>query len=358
MRLSKTDVLRSIKRYNQEVRLKELSAQGIHKLVLTTEPDRERDEVGKVVIAFGSYDPLTIGHVNLFLSGLDAVEDKEATRGSESLDELVIATSTSHIDKQINLMRNSTISDRVHAQEGFADALDNVSLAFTNTPFFIDLIPLFEQKYGKDVDLYFLVGADVMEKIVDPKSYERHDKSIDEVLPSLFRHNFIVCERQVQYKNEEGEVTSERYLNRDLILAEHPEISKYTKKMLPVDLRDNEYPDLEISILEVSSSLVRKLRGNGNETQSDENSAPWKKLEAVGISDFVDKRSLYMRGSEKYKAIVALTRAYADHFRPKGVQPLQYINALMQDLRHADEDSEFRDHVIRSYDAGIPLVKK
>src|SRR3989344_394895 len=219
MSLDISEVTRSLELYNLEVELKRKSARGERVLAFTKEPPlRNRSNVGKVVVAFGSYDPLTIGHVSMFQKGLKIVSDLDCRKGLDSLCELAIVTSTTHIEKNIDLGKNSALSDRIHSQEGFASSQENVSLAFANTPYFVGLVPLFESSYGDNADIYFLVGADVMEKIVD-NSLSKYDEAgfnMNDVLKTLFRHRFIVVNRDVNYSGGK----KSRLLNANKIIEE------------------------------------------------------------------------------------------------------------------------------------------
>ena len=273
--------------------------------------------------------------------GLEVLEGRECRRddsvsGVDSLDELLIVTSTNHIDKKVDLCRNSTISDRLQAQEGFASSQGNVSLAFANTPYFVELVPLMEAAYGSDVDLYFLVGADVMEKVVDPSVYEKKGYDMEKVLEKLFNHYFIVGDRQVSYTDG-----SSRLLDANQIINENACLKPYTNRVLPINFELNDYVNLKIPIENVSSTLVRSKRSERK---------PLVELEAVGISDFVDKRGMYLQDGDQYKSLVALTQMYADHFRELGVAPVKYLGKLMRDLERVEHDKKFRTYVVDCYD--------
>src|SRR3989344_5031799 len=253
MSLDINEVARSVELYNLEVELKRKSARGDRVLAFTKEPPlRDRSNVGKVVVAFGSYDPLTIGHVSMFQKGLRIVNDLDCRKGFGSLCELAIVTSTTHIEKNVDLNKNSTLSDRIHAQEGFASSQGNVSLAFANAPYFVSLVPLFEKGYGENVDIYFLVGADVMEKVVDKPLYDKVGFDIGEVLKTLFRHRFIVVDRDVTYNKA---CKKPRLLNANKIIEENPILNQYSDRIISTDLNDDQYLQLRIPIEGVSSSL-------------------------------------------------------------------------------------------------------
>src|SRR3989338_4133851 len=198
--LSISEVARSLEIQRVGTKLQEEAKKGKNLVEFIREPFlRQLEEVGRLVVALGSYDPLSKAHEALFLRGMGAAKNKPART---SLEELLIVTSTHHFEKKVDLRKNSAVYDRVHALEGFASCYGNVSLAFFNAPLFVTLAPLLQQKYGSDVSIYFVVGADLMDKIVDPQSYVCHDLSGEEALERLFNHSFIVCERSIPTANE------------------------------------------------------------------------------------------------------------------------------------------------------------
>lgn len=343
MRLDISEIARSIELYNLGVRLQQERKEGHIVLELVREPlMRKRKEVGKLVVAFGSYDPLSIGHETLFQKGLEVARSHKCRRGSEALDELVIISSTLHFEKQIDLRKNSAIYDRVHAQEGFASCLGNVSLAFFNDPLFVNLVPALEDKYGKKTDLYLLIGADVMEKILDRDGYVRFTgrDCMEEVVDKLFEHCFIIADRNVKYKDGRAK----RYLNREILVEENPILQQYAERIIGIDLQDN-HPKLEIDVRDVSSTMIRNER-------SEENGDKARKLEAVGISDFVDKRSLYIQDSDRYEAFACARQMFADFYREKGAAIGDYIHSLMKHLEKMNKSVKLRKRTIDSYHSG------
>ena len=233
---------------------------------------------------------------------------------------------------------NSALSDRIHSQEGFASSQENVSLAFANTPYFVGLVPLFESSYGDNADIYFLVGADVMEKIVD-NSLSKYDEAgfnMNDVLKTLFRHRFIVVNRDVNYSGGK----KSRLLNANKIIEENPILNQYSNRIISTDLTDDEYLMLRIPIEGVSSSLVRAKRSQREDVHE---------LEAVGISSFVDRRGLYLRDSNKYEAIVSSIRMFADHYREVGMLPIFYIHNLMNYLSRMENNLQLRERTIEAY---------
>ena len=330
-----TQVARSLELYNIGVQLQKEALAENHKLELTRHaPFRKRSEVGNLVVAFGSYDPLSLAHVNLFLNGLDTVKDFESSRGKKAPNELLVVTSTTHFDKKIYVQKNSAIYDRVHAQEGFASCLGNVSLAFFNNPYFVNLLPAINDVYGQDVDIYFVVGGDVIEKIADEEEYRKRGFKPKKVLDALLsKSKFIISEREVTYHDER----EPRIVDRDLVVAENPILEDYTDNLISINIR-GDYSALSIPIQKVSSTVIRNLRNEGQ---------PIDQLVAVGISEFVDQRGLYLTNSDMYEAFVCARELFAS--KNQGLPIHTYISGLMRHLRNMESDENLRASTIKEY---------
>lgn len=338
-RYSMMELARSLELYNLHVDLNEKSKKEDWQLVLTKEPYlRKKEDVSKVVVAFGSYDPLSIGHEQLFMKGLQTARGlPENPSRHKDLDELVIVTSIAHYEKKVNLFKNSTIYDRMHALEGFASSMGNVSLALFNNPYFSYLMPALEDTYGKDVQLYFVVGADVMEKIVDRPAYEKGKFDMDKIVEQLMHHTFLVTDRFVTYKDKPG-----RNLELSRIIAENPILEQYRNSLVHMEL-DRIHPRLKIPIEEVSSTKIRELRSKNEDAAN---------LEAIGVSDFVDRRNLYVENSYDYPAFVCARQMFADHYRSRGDSIKAYLHELRDFLEKMDSDEQLKKELVTKYLAG------
>ncbi len=328
--LEKGEIARSLELYQLQQHLKQKATLDQIVLEFVREPFlRKKSEVGKVVIAFGSYDPLTKAHESLFLRGLDAVKDLPART---NLSELLIATSVVHFEKAVNLQKNSAIYDRIHAQEKFASCYGNVSLALFNDPYFVNLVNSCEQQYGHDVSLNFVVGTDVMEKIVDPEGYRIRGFDVNAVLPKLFKHRFIVAERSIKTKDHDKQIVTLEDLKKI-----YPALKQYESQLIPINL-EGKYKGLEIPIQEVSSTLVRKRRNDRK---------PVSNLEAAGISDFVDRRGIYLQNDAKYAAFCYARQRFVDE-HPN--QPIAtYLDELVTHLAELDRKPSLRAKEINDY---------
>ncbi len=323
------EVVRSIELYLIGKKIHELGKQGVSKLVFTREPVfRKREDVGTLVVAAGSYDPLSVAHVSLFREGLRAARESS---NAEGLEETLILTSTAHFEKDINLRENAAIYDRVHAQEGFARCEGNVSLGFFNKALFVEMAESVREAYP-NTGIYFLVGTDVMQKVLDPMGYQRIGLDSTETQRRLFTGSkFVVSQRKI--KTLQGE----KLVTLDDLQSMYPDSLQYSDRMISIDL-ENGYDGLEIPIEAVSSTLIRQKR-NVNENIRD--------LVAVGISQFVDKRSLYLRDSDRYAAFVCARQRFADQHKDQPIA--SYIGELMAYLEKLDNAPELREKEVKEY---------
>jgi len=327
--LNLSEVARSLELYILSKNLSDAATNGQIILEFTKEPFlRNREDVKNVVVAFGSYDPLSIAHEELFLKGLEVIREEQSTK---SLDELVIVTSTTHFEKKIDWQKNSAIYDRVHAQEGFASSYNNVSLAFFNNPYFIKLAPAIQNKYGPQTKIHFIVGADVMIKIVDANEYVKRGIDPNNMWTQIFKNKFIVSERSVKIDGHET------IIKLGDIIEKYPVLKKYSSQLIEVSL-PKEHDKLMIPIQDVSSTLIRTKRNNHEDATA---------LEAVGISDFVDRRYIYLEKGDKYAAFVCARQRFADNNKGKPIA--SYIGEVMQYLELLDNNSELRKKEINNY---------
>ena len=326
MNLSKAEVARSIELYLATQLLQQEARDGKLRLELTKEPlFRKREDVARVIVAFGSYDPLTRAHEALFMHGLSTAQKDAVQRGKkETLDELLIVTSTVHFDKKPDWAKNAALYDRVHALEGFASCYSNVALGLFNKPFFADLVDGIHAAYTPQTEIYFVLGVDVMEKVVDPEGYRKKQMDPDEITQRSFRGRYIVSERSMK-TGEEKRLVTLADLER-----KYTALRTYKERIISIDL-GGEYAGLDIPIEEVSSTLIRSKRNAGEAVQH---------LEAVGISDFVDRRSMYLDDPSKYAAFIYARQRFADTHIGEPIG--SYINSLMEHLELMQTDPALR----------------
>jgi nicotinic acid mononucleotide adenylyltransferase len=326
MKIGLAELSRSIELYQLERKLRQQAIAGEVNIAFTKEPAlRERSSVKRLVIAFGSYDPLSYAHELLFEQGIQVARQ---ISGTDGIDELLIVTSVHHFNKQIDLKKNSTLYDRIHAQEGFASCFGNASLAYFNQPLFVTLAKTAKQKYV-NAQCYFVMGTDVFEKIIDKKSYDSFGLNADAVLDELFEHRFIIANRATKDSVETAKDIIDKYNYA----------AKYSSNIFPTNLNANTR-SLEVPIENVSSTLIRTKRTDHQ---------PVKNLLAVGLSDFVDNRFLYLENNFIYAAIVAARELYATKFSDKPIGT--YIDTLARDVDLIFEDKELAERIIKEYES-------
>lgn len=323
--LDLSEVARSIEIYNMGKQLQAEAATGKSRLGFVREPFlRRREEVGNVVVVFGSFDPLSRAHEALFLRSLDIARQMPA---QAPLTELLIVTPTTHFNKKIDYAINSSIYDRIHSLEGFASCYGNISLAIFNHPLYVALAPAVQCAYGNHVNVSFSLGVDVMEKIVDPKGYEGRDLVFDDVMHALFQHSFLVNEREMPSSGAAQQII----ITLDDLKIQYPHMQAYDGHLIATDIR-GEYAGLEVPIQHVSSTLIRHTRSAGENARS---------LVAVGIGDFVDRRSLYLQDPSHYQAFAYARERFADSHTGQPIA--SYIETLMDHLRQLDVDPALRE---------------
>jgi nicotinic acid mononucleotide adenylyltransferase len=334
-----SEVARSIELFNLGREMQQKNKENKSCLEFIREPFlRNRKYVETLVVAFGSYDPLSRAHESLFLRGLDVARkeknnennNKNKTKENSSLDELLIVTSTTHFDKKIDLTKNSTIYDRIHSLEGFASCYKNVSLALFNQPLFIDLAKAINEKYSSNVKIHFVVGSDVMEKIVDVKNYDDYDE-YKYVLTNLFENKFIVSQREID--TNEGK----KIVGVDELIEKYSVLSNYKNNLIAINL-DGKYKGLKIPIEKVSSTLIRNKRSEQCNARS---------LEALGISDFIDKRDLYIKDNLSYAAFTSARERFAIENSNKPLS--SYIVKLMNYLNQLHTNTDLQKKEVENY---------
>lgn len=352
MDLSVHEIARSIELYQLAKQLHHQAVQGKTRLEFTREPFlRERKDLTQVVVAFGSYDPLSKAHEALFLKGLAAAPQLSTSSpensltgtssetvplGTVPLDELLLVASTAHFDKRVSVQENSTLYDRVHALEGFASCYGNIALAFFNSPLFVDLQRALQEAYSEKTKISFLLGVDVMQKVVDLQGYAQRGLDGERIVRRLLQSHFFVCERSVSLPGEQGR--GEREERKVVTLAhlqeKYPLLQEYATQVHPLTL-DDFSPKEGIPLHEVSSTFIRQKRSRGEDARD---------LEALGVSDFVERRKMYLRDSTFYAAFVSARERFADEHSH---QPLaSYLPELMEYLQVLESDPVKRDEEI------------
>lgn len=327
MKLSMNDVTRSLELYEAVVSLQEKMKKNEKDIIFAKEPIlRRKDRVEKVVVAFGSFDPLTVVHSMMLQKALQTIKEKYKT-----IDELLITVSTQHIEKQPDYRKNATIYDRIQSMECYATCLGNCSLAIANIPRFVELAEIIQKKYVK-AEIYFLAGTDVLEKIGASWCYDNSAEKMEQACEKLFKHRFIVANR-----NKTADDGKKENITAEKVIEANPVLKKYANNILPINFKEDEEVH-GVKVLDISSTMVREKRKTGQKITG---------LTANGIEEFLEMIELYLNNNH-YEATVCARQIFADYAREKGLVIEDYIHALMTYLRGLT-DSKFREMTIEKY---------
>ena len=177
------------------------------------------------------------------------------------------------------------------------------------------------------VNIHFVLATDVLPKVIDKAGYETRGMDADKTLEELFENNFIVSERRV-----DGNLVT-----LDDLKGSNSYLNFNSEKLKAISL-DGKYARLKIPIKDVSSTLIRTKRIFGEDASN---------LVAVGISDFIDKRGLYLKNTMHY---VAFTYARERFARENTGKPIAtYIDKLMIHLNNLSLRKDLQEKEISMY---------
>ncbi len=325
MNISSTELIRSLELYSLCIDLSEKRALNTKELLLVKEPNtRAKEDIGRVCVAFGSFDPLTIGHTQLFLAATDTARQHSPTPDK---DELLIVTSTHHIEKRTDFQKNAALYDRIITQEPYAAHQEKTALALTNVAYFFELAPLVKQQYTR-ANLFFITGVDVLEKIANP-SYYTSPQDCCAALDTVFQHTFLVSQRITSIDSSE-----QRLIDVPQVLNARPLLQKYQDHIIQLSVPQPQ--GISIPLETMSSTQIRTLRHQGK---------PQRELEAFGTSDILDRYELY-QPSNTYEACVWARQMFVQHHRSKGTNPQEYATTLERYLKLIPVNEPLCTHVI------------
>lgn len=325
--LGKAEIIRALSLYKAQKKIELIKEPT---LILTSRPiGHEIQKVTDLVVANGSYDPLSVAHEALFIKGLETVESENK--------ELLITTSIKHIDKDPDFSKNSTIPDRLQTQEGFSSAYDNVSIGLFNERTFVALKEAITKVYNPNVNVYFIIGADVLEKIADPKYNAERSINIEESFPKVFANKFIVSSRNTK-SIRDGRI---KMMDVDSLVRDYPDLKKYSNQLIPVRLDKKFEEGLEVKIENISSTLIR--------TKRQENE-PYEALMAQGLSELVNKKYQYLEDPTNYIAITSAIQMYGDYYFNQAIA--NYANKVVKLLNKMENSPQLKLKVIEAYKKG------
>ena len=296
------EIRRSLELFIVQKEMQEQAEKNVHHLVLTYSP-RDASSIKNVVVAFGSYDPLTLAHEMLFAAAKEAVQRNyfedtgevkalEATASEATAlkaTSVLVVSSTAHYDKRVDLQQNSALPDRILALETrYAQRSQNFVGLFNN-PYFVHLAPKVQEVFPQ-ANLSFVMGTDVLEKIADCAAQRKHGFDPRQVYETIFQHDFLVSARSYNFQGQKQLVT------RDMLVEANVHLLPFEKKIrhLAVPEKSNA-SDLLFSGM--SSTTVREKVNNG-ESLDD--------LVHLFVKNFISDWKLYQHNNSWYEASVAL----------------------------------------------------
>jgi len=330
MNISLQELERSLELYNSCLNLSDKRANNTQELVLVKQPpERQPTDIQCVCVAFGSFDPLTLGHTQLFLAATETARQNS----HQTKDELLIVTSTNHIEKRTDFQKNAALYDRIILQQPYAQQSGKTSLALTNVAYFYELAPLVKNRYP-NANLFFITGVDVLEKIANPTYYASLD-ACTAALETVFQHTFLISKRITSLDHPEPCL-----LDVPLVLNARPILQKYQHNIIQLSIPQPQ--GISFPLETMSSTLIRNLRHQGK---------PQRELEAFGTSNILDRYELYTP-KDVYEATVWARQMFVQSHRTKGTNPLEYVDSLERYLTLVFANTPLRTHVIEYGRAG------
>lgn len=175
----------------------------------TIQPKEEAFKPSHYLIIQGSFDPPTVSHIDLIFKAID----HSSTDHPSDRIKVILLLSLSHVDKKIDVLNRSLLGYRVEMLEKLLASLKlkvPISIGLSNVARYIDLIDAAQQIAANTQKLSFIMGTDVFKKLLDPYYYS---KSLDQVLPLIFRADYLIAGREAVFSKEEFEKFLNRYLH-------------------------------------------------------------------------------------------------------------------------------------------------
>jgi nicotinate (nicotinamide) nucleotide adenylyltransferase len=136
-----------------------------------------------------SFNPVTTAHVELM----------QQAKEQFSLDETLALAGMANADKS---QYDCSIEDRLRMIELALQNTSQSSIGLSSHAFFVDMLDALDAAYDSQTELYFIVGFDTFERVLDPldkytKLYHRNFTDREDALAFLFaRSHFIVAGRK------------------------------------------------------------------------------------------------------------------------------------------------------------------
>lgn len=142
-------------------------------------PRKEPTTIRRLGVFPGSFNPLTVAHVELI----------RRAREKFHLDEVILVLDAQAMDKEI---QGATLEDRLWMLRLFARSCPGYRVAFSSHGRFLDKLRAFSRLCPDVQEFCFIVGYDTIVRVLDPKYYDDRERALAE----LFRGSrFLVANR-------------------------------------------------------------------------------------------------------------------------------------------------------------------
>jgi nicotinic acid mononucleotide adenylyltransferase len=146
-----------------------------------------------LLVIQGSFDPPLISHEELIH---EAIEKYRKSFSKKNI-VLLLLFSLSHVEKEIDIQKNSLLGYRVLMVKELLNSISNEEeipfmVGISNVGRYIELTSGINRKFPCISSISFIMGTDVFKKIFNPKFYE---KQLKDILVDIFRSNYIVAGR-------------------------------------------------------------------------------------------------------------------------------------------------------------------
>ncbi len=276
-----------------------------------------------LLVVQGSFDPPLISHEELIHEAIKVFRKSISKRNIV----LLLLFSLSHVEKQIDIQKNSLLGYRVLMVKellSFISSEEKIPfmLGISNVGRYYELTSGINRKFPNLSSINYIVGTDVFAKIFNPTYYE---KQLEEVLTDIFRSNYIVAGRGDNASADDF----------DLFLNSVNIPSEFLKQIFFINLSPN--------IRYESSTNVRK------QLSIDQNS----KIASVprNVMSFLRDNHLYSKELEILipEFIVQTTTKLAINNGLSQEKCLKFIHKLIQEVK---DKKEFRNRVIEEFHNG------
>ena len=296
--------------------LQEYRLQGPLIQLLSEVPTKNTD----LLVIQGSFDPPLISHKELINKAIKM----HRKLSSNTKVVFLFLFSLSHVEKEVDLLNSSLLGYRVSMVKELLHSFNNggeipFMFGLSNVGLYYELNEAIHRRFPNHKSNYFIMGTDVFSKLFNSKYYK---KQLIEVLPDIFRSNYIVAGR--------GETISGQEFETFLKSLNIP--SKFTNQI--------SFISLSKKIRYESSTIIRQQL-------SDDHTS---KIPSIpdDVMSFLRKYHLYSKDSEIIiqEIIIQITTKFAIKEGLSQRKCLKIIHDLLKEVKY---NKEFRIQVVKEF---------